>query len=185
MIWLTILWLSSLVESVIAWGLIKDPLKTEIISLEEISLCICKYSVFSSPCICTCSDLVVWFPNICQWGNLTKTWRWRSSGSGAHSKTGIISIKEISLCICICKYSVFPCWVFVYLHLQRTGGVAATHQRLIQKQESSLTAKPISRETQSTYMEASEDYILRNHLATKVFLFTVEDATNKSALNNS
>ena len=73
----------------------------------------------------------------------------------------------------------------MYLHLQRPGGVAATHQRLIQKQESSLTAKPISRETQSTYMEASEDYILRNHLATKVFLFTIEDATNKSALNNS
>ena len=73
----------------------------------------------------------------------------------------------------------------MYLHLQRPGGVAATHQRLIQKQESSLTAKPISRETQSTYMEASEDYILRNHLETKVFLFTVQDATNKSALNNS
>ena len=45
------------VQSLSVIGLIKDPLKTEIISLEEISLCICKYSVFSSPCICTCSDL--------------------------------------------------------------------------------------------------------------------------------
>ena len=71
----------------------------------------------------------------------------------------------------------------MYLHLQRPGGVAATHQRLIQKQESSLTAKPISRETQSTYMEASEDHILRNHLESNDFLFTVEDATNKSTLN--
>ena len=71
----------------------------------------------------------------------------------------------------------------MYLHLQRPGGVAETHQRLIQKQESSLTAKPISRETQSTYMEASEDYILRNHLETKVFSFTIEEATNKSALD--
>ena len=32
-------------------------------------------------------------------------------------------------------------------------------------------------------MEASEDYILRNHLETKVFSFTVEEATNKSALD--